>query len=419
MSFRSFRSQLSEQQIWRLEAIGRRLAKEINTEPINSFVIISEMLDTIFTGYAAPSPYRVRADENGAERKSPFIEGIAQICAKVGADPKIVRMVLVMICSGVREPHDFEIVMNTHQGLLRKAAKAVVKYERAYWLINVLKDCELVASAEVSRCQKVLRNAIRRDAPAQLTEIALLKVASDGKLLDVETVCTRIMSWQRSLYLNANAKRPPAKPLVWEYFSELNVLPNDLREESVEEIISGVEPEALLLTRKLSWTILPRGRHPYPELVKHFEALQETEGGPLIDENRLKRICELELTDTYSGMDDFKGYIVFDYSRYGFAILECPFVGNAIYILLGDWESLSRLSKGELLDSHARNTMRITHKGDWFDRLNDAVCILREDKMTGAKDLDFAVKQARQILNEADGESDLTTQRFTRRRDEN
>lgn len=65
-------------------------------------------------------------------------------------------------------------------------------------------------------------------------------------------------------------------------------------------------------------------------------------------------MCELDPTDIYAGVDDFLGYIVFDYSNSGFSILECPFVGNAIYILVGDWKALSKLSKAELLNFHSK-----------------------------------------------------------------
>lgn len=131
--------------------------------------------------------------------------------------------------------------------------------------------------------------------------------------------------------------------------------------------------------RRVNWRILPPGKQPFPELIKHFEHLQTGEAGSSIDEERLRKLCELERTDTYTGSRDFQGYIVFDYSRYGFAILECPFVGNAIYILIGDWKDLSRLTNAELLNLHSRETIRITHNGSWFDRLKEAISELRRN----------------------------------------
>lgn len=52
------------------------------------------------------------------------------------------------------------------------------------------------------------------------------------------------------------------------------------------------------------------------------------------------------------------------------AICECPFVGNAAYVLNGDWRQLSRLTKRELLE---RSQERVVHSGDWKQRIALAV----------------------------------------------
>jgi hypothetical protein len=279
-------------------------------------------------------------------------------------DPKITRSIRRLIDSGaVPNPHDFEFLLRFCHGSLKEVAATLGKYERPYWLISVMRQRGLVDDVKASACQLALRHAIRINAPVELTEIALLKAAS-GRLIDVEKFCTRMgHGW--------------LKPPAWHYFGESNSLPKSMDTKLIEEVLSGSELKDVLAPRRVSWEILPPGKHPFPELVKHFERLQKGEAGSSIDEERLRKLCEFELTDTYTGSDDFRRYIVFDYSRYGFAILECPFVGNAVYILIGDWKELSRLSKAELLNLDARDTMRITHRGAWFDRLNYVVYSLR------------------------------------------
>lgn len=69
------------------------------------------------------------------------------------------------------------------------------------------------------------------------------------------------------------------------------------------------------------------------------------------------------------GSDAFEGYVAFHFADLEIAILECAIVGNAIYLLPGDWASLSRLTKNELLKDHAKDVTRIVHSGDWFYRL--------------------------------------------------
>ena len=62
-------------------------------------------------------------------------------------------------------------------------------------------------------------------------------------------------------------------------------------------------------------------------------------------------------------------YILFLFSDKNISILDCPIVGNAIYIIKGDWEELSRLNKSELIDFHSDKVSRIIHRGDWLEKV--------------------------------------------------
>ncbi|MFF2015726.1 hypothetical protein [Paenibacillus sp. NPDC058177] len=50
-------------------------------------------------------------------------------------------------------------------------------------------------------------------------------------------------------------------------------------------------------------------------------------------------------------------------------LLENVRYGNAIYILFENWKELSKLSKTELLNSNHRNFVRITHRGNWKNKV--------------------------------------------------
>jgi hypothetical protein len=86
-----------------------------------------------------------------------------------------------------------------------------------------------------------------------------------------------------------------------------------------------------------------------------------------LDLERLENIFTLEPRRVYEGLHDFREYLAFEFDS-NLAILDSPIVGNALYLLRGDWRELSRLSKSELLQSHLALVTRLVHKGDWFGR---------------------------------------------------
>lgn len=144
---------------------------------------------------------------------------------------------------------------------------------------------------------------------------------------------------------------------------ELIAQATSYRAQELERLSSGVS------TGYIPWKILPPGEHPFPEIEKYYEDLQTRKRNVRYELERLQRISTLEPTKTYCGIDEFEGYVLFYFQEFNIAVLDCPIVGNAIYLLRGDWEGLSRLSKNELLKHHAKNVTRIVHSGDWFFRL--------------------------------------------------
>ena len=120
---------------------------------------------------------------------------------------------------------------------------------------------------------------------------------------------------------------------------------------------------------RVYWKILPQGKHPFAAILEYFEELRRNNYSYEYKIERIRKIYDLQETDVYVGLGEFEGYVVFDHSQYGFAILECPIVGNAVYVLKGDWRTLSMLSKQELLDFHRKEIIRVVHLGDWYYRV--------------------------------------------------
>lgn len=121
--------------------------------------------------------------------------------------------------------------------------------------------------------------------------------------------------------------------------------------------------------QQVPWQLLPPGEHPFPAILRHFEALQA--GNPTLsfDRSRIERLSGLGPSSVYIGRGELDRYVVFAFHEREWAVLDCPIVGNAAYLLpYSQWESLSRHTKAELLKGHS-SIRRVVHRGDWFGRI--------------------------------------------------
>lgn len=129
--------------------------------------------------------------------------------------------------------------------------------------------------------------------------------------------------------------------------------------------------------KKVSWVILPPGKHPFSKVMQYIMNLKKKRvftANKKIDETRLKTIYQLssDKTEVIVGVDKFNGYFIFTFPEIETFVLECPFHGNAIYVIKGNWQkvkTLSQLSKGEILSRS--DTTRILHRGGWERKLRE------------------------------------------------
>ena len=124
---------------------------------------------------------------------------------------------------------------------------------------------------------------------------------------------------------------------------------------------------------RVPWRILPLGEHPYPAIVAHFESLAERYKNHKLEKERLRKIFELEPTIVIIGEDDFERSAIFLFKDSDKAVLECPYYGNATYIIEGGWMSLSKLTKKELIKDYPREAKRKYHSDDWFSWLKKSL----------------------------------------------
>lgn len=127
----------------------------------------------------------------------------------------------------------------------------------------------------------------------------------------------------------------------------------------------------------VNWDILPQGECPWP-------AVKETLGKLTKDQTRTQtelmlRNCEAiyEKNPDFVayGRAGFRGYAVFGFTKNNLYILESALPNNATYVLQDDWESISKLTKAEIL-SQGLHKARIIHSESWqksFDAIMEDI----------------------------------------------
>ena len=123
----------------------------------------------------------------------------------------------------------------------------------------------------------------------------------------------------------------------------------------------------------LNWKIIPADQN-LSSAVKSSYLNSIVKRGETVNIDRLYRIIEtFKPIQCFIGKNEFDGYLVFLLERSSKVICDNPIVGNAVYILDGDWKNLSQQSKAELLDHHRDNVARVIHTGDWIWRIRQAI----------------------------------------------
>ncbi len=139
----------------------------------------------------------------------------------------------------------------------------------------------------------------------------------------------------------------------------------------LRELKKVIEDGGLIRYGKVPWQMLPHGEPIATTVDRYLRTTHARDPRRKFDSTRIKRVITLSPDKAYVGRDEFDGYVVFLFSNSRYAVLECPWVGNALYLLEGNWLELSRLPKTTLLSQHRRHASRIIHddRGNWFNDL--------------------------------------------------
>ncbi len=140
--------------------------------------------------------------------------------------------------------------------------------------------------------------------------------------------------------------------------------------------VDFAEQESKVKRVRVNWDILPRGEYPWINVRDTLSNL--TKGHTKTQTEMMLRNCEAiyaKQPDFVAyGRSGFKGYAVFGFTSKNLYILESALPNNATYILENDWETISQLSKAEIL-SQELHKARIIHSQNWqknFDEMMEA-----------------------------------------------
>ncbi|MDR3585671.1 MAG: hypothetical protein P4L59_10140 [Desulfosporosinus sp.] len=119
-------------------------------------------------------------------------------------------------------------------------------------------------------------------------------------------------------------------------------------------------------TKKLPWTVLPKGKYPWEKAKEHLDLVMDAvpERQKVVISNRHECIAGYIPDFLAYGDQGFWGYVVYGFTGKDIFVFESNRPDNATYIFRGIWEEASKLSKAEILGNNLHEA-RIIHTGNW------------------------------------------------------
>lgn len=145
-----------------------------------------------------------------------------------------------------------------------------------------------------------------------------------------------------------------------ELFGECSLVKQDLREAAQPQV------------RRLNWDILPPGKYPWARAEPAVERVISTApaGDQAVIRERVKAVTAYEPDFIAVGRNGFCRYMVYGWDKHQLYVLESTEVNNATYVLKKNWETVSSMTKAEVLDSGAHHA-RLVHRNSWWRGLAD------------------------------------------------
>ena len=133
----------------------------------------------------------------------------------------------------------------------------------------------------------------------------------------------------------------------------------------------SLNPTVTSNIQKLNWDILPQGKKPWDQLEPLLRKVSKgvKPGNKFVIDSRFEKINTFEPEFTAVGNAGFSGYVVFGFPDKNLYILESNVTNNATYVFDKDWETLSQLTKAEVLNQDLQ-IARVIHRKNWFDQID-------------------------------------------------
>lgn len=125
----------------------------------------------------------------------------------------------------------------------------------------------------------------------------------------------------------------------------------------------------LVEIRRVNWRMLPPGQQNWEDLEKHVRGvMKRRKTGDSVLRN-LERFQKAGCDQVVVGQGGFEDYVGFIYTKKKMVVLESVKPNNATYIFGQDWEALTKLSKGELIDGNLHQD-RLIHNKHWVSDID-------------------------------------------------
>lgn len=203
---------------------------------------------------------------------------------------------------------------------------------------------------------------ITKQQPYQKYQVGLVEVAPSSELAILEDTNNEKIISSDILTVNENNKKiiKHTINLFLELFGDCQIVDDEFLSRQKTKI------------KKVKWNILPQGIMPWSSLKNSLVDLLDK----IEVENKEDTLRRFEYLNSFSpdfvatGNGGFNDYVVFGFTDKNLYILENSFAGNATYIFSSDWETLSQLSKAEILAENLQEH-RLIHRKHWKHSIKD------------------------------------------------
>lgn len=124
--------------------------------------------------------------------------------------------------------------------------------------------------------------------------------------------------------------------------------------------------------KRLNWDLFPQGHLPWPQVRRQLDRVIERAPPSVrpVIRSRTDAVERYGPDFVGIGRAGFQGYWVFGFTRHRLFVLESRLLDNATYILGTDWETVSQMTKAEVINSGLA-IARLIHDRSWYERLDE------------------------------------------------